>query len=340
MKRSHLISIGAMVIVALALVIRGLLFLHPQPGDGGTKIHVRFQNIDKISKGSKVTFAGKPVGEVENILIIQNAFDERPKDAETVYPYELVLSIDSSVRVYETDVITAKTSGLLGERFIAIIPQPARGQPLVPVSPGEVLYAYEPPSVEDTFKDISTITKKADSAFGSILNLIENNQNPIQQTTQALEDAAKGLKNIIHTAQESSLVSECASLAVEAKTFIHNINHGNGTISQLINNPRLYNDASRCLQKTDFFIDSLSSYGLFFHTNPSWQRNRVMQEQKEQENKKSGIRNTEEILNEIDRLIEGYHKQIERSEKTQQDDLFFTELAHKINELKKIEAQQ
>ena len=48
MNRRYLAAIGLTVIVALALVIRALLFLHPSPGDAGREIHVRFQNVDKM----------------------------------------------------------------------------------------------------------------------------------------------------------------------------------------------------------------------------------------------------------------------------------------------------
>jgi len=42
-----------------------------------------------------------------------------------IYFYQLVLKIDSRVKVYDTDEISIETSGLLGEKSIAITPKPA-----------------------------------------------------------------------------------------------------------------------------------------------------------------------------------------------------------------------
>ncbi len=340
MKRQHLISIVAMVIIALALIIRALLFLHPHPGDGGTKIHVRFQNIDKITKGTKVTFAGKPVGEVEKILIIQNAFNERPSDSSVIYPYELILAIDSSITVYKTDIITVKTEGLLGEKFIAIIPQPGRGDLLSPILPGEVLYAYEPTSMDDTFRDISNITKKADSTFDSVFNLIQRNQESVYQTTTALERAAKGLDNILTSANDLLIIPEISQTVKETRALVHSLNNREGTLGSLIKDPRLYNQATQCLEKTDFLIDSLGLYGLFFHTNPTWQRVKMLQEKKQEKLQDTLVSNSQSqqsraIIQEISTMIQKF-----QTEEKKDTPLFIKELQEKITELEKIESSK
>ncbi len=274
MKRSQLVGIGAMVLIAIALVIRALFFLHPQPGDGGTQIRVRFQSVDKLSAGSKVTFAGKPVGTIDKIIIIQDALTERPVGNDEIYPYELILSLDSSVTVYPTDIITAKTSGLMGERFVAIIPKPLpKGYKMVPATLDDVLFAYEPASVEDTFKDISSISKKAEGTFDSILTLINQNHEALSQTALSLQTATQQLNTVLAKVNQSNIIAEMTTAATEAKTLLKGINDGRGTVGQLITSNELYDETVLCLKKTNFLIESMGSYGLFFHTNGDWQRN-------------------------------------------------------------------
>jgi len=157
MKRKYLIAIGAMVVISFFFVSRALIFLNPTPGDAGMTIRVRFRNIDKVSIGTRVTFAGRPVGKVVDITLLPEAFDRKALCSfKPIYPYELALSIDSSVTIYKSDEIVMRTAGLMGEKFIAITPKPAyRESQLVPVTRSDVLFATQPGSLEDTYSEIS-----------------------------------------------------------------------------------------------------------------------------------------------------------------------------------------
>ena len=116
--------IGLFVVVACALIVGIILFLEPSVGDGKEKLIVRFSNINGLSLGTRVMFAGKPVGEVVAIEQIPHAREQPTDELGQVYFYQLVLNIDSSVHVYNTDEITVQTSGLLGEKSIAIVKKP------------------------------------------------------------------------------------------------------------------------------------------------------------------------------------------------------------------------
>jgi phospholipid/cholesterol/gamma-HCH transport system substrate-binding protein len=87
--------IGIFVLAAFAIIIFIMLFLHPNVGNEGKTLRVRFADIDKISAGTRVSFAGKPVGEVIRIDEVDKS--ERVDHDGIVYVYELVLAIDSGV---------------------------------------------------------------------------------------------------------------------------------------------------------------------------------------------------------------------------------------------------
>ncbi len=314
-----------MVFIALALIIKGLLFLHPKPGDGGTKIRVLFQNIDKISVGCRVSFAGKPVGEVESIVVIPHALRDRPKNGEMIYPYELLLSIDSTVRVYESDIITAKTAGLLGERFIEIVPQPGRGKSLLVVSPLKRLYAYEPSTMEDTFKDISALAKKSDIALASLLQFIEKNQGVLTRTLGMVETTVQNTNQFVMSMNKSEVFSESVVTIQEIKKFFSLLNSGQGTLSQLAYNPNLYRQLNSSLEKVDYLVESISSFGLLFHTNSSWQRSNILKKQKER-------LDLESALDAIELLIKPY-----REKKDESFSSLIETIDKKIEELKKID---
>lgn len=160
------ILIGIFVLAAVGIMIFMLLFLHPSVGDNAKTLKVLFTDIDKVNIGTRVTFAGKPVGEVISIKEIPDARINRINEHGDVYVYELVLKVDSSVEVFNTDVISLRTSGLLGERNIEIDPQPLKeGQKLINVD-NEILYAVQTISVEETMKQIWQLSEQ----FGTVLN--------------------------------------------------------------------------------------------------------------------------------------------------------------------------
>lgn len=160
------ILIGIFVIAAIGIVIFILLFLHPSVGDNAKTLRVRFNDIDKVNVGTRVTYAGRPVGEVISIEEIPEARTSRTGQNGEIFVYELVLKVDSAVDVFNTDVITLRTSGLLGERNIEIDPQPLEpGEKLQKVE-NEILYAAISTSVEDTMKQIGMLSQK----FGVVLD--------------------------------------------------------------------------------------------------------------------------------------------------------------------------
>jgi phospholipid/cholesterol/gamma-HCH transport system substrate-binding protein len=106
------ILIGLFVFAAGILVVFVILFLHPTVGDDAQTLRVRFANIDKVSVGTRVTYGGKPVGEVVEIRDIEDQKDARKAGKDGfVYIYELVLQLDSKVNTYNTDQVSLRTSG-------------------------------------------------------------------------------------------------------------------------------------------------------------------------------------------------------------------------------------
>src|SRR5271154_3567087 len=96
------ILIGLFVTGGLSVMIAFVLFLKPTVGDGEKTLYVRFANITGISVGTRVTWAGKPIGEVTHIQELPNARSEADESGR-IYLYQLTLKIDSSTDVYTSD---------------------------------------------------------------------------------------------------------------------------------------------------------------------------------------------------------------------------------------------
>lgn len=193
--------IGLFVLSALAIMIFMLLFLHPSVGDNAKTLRVYFSDIDKVNIGTRVTFAGRPVGEVVSINELPDARTSRTSVHGDIYVYELVLKVDSGVDVFNTDIISLRTSGLLGERSVEINPQPLKpGEKLIPVD-DQILYAAETASVEDAMKQISAISQK----FGIVLDDVHLMMVEIQESriVSKVGQTADNILQISESAKQS-----------------------------------------------------------------------------------------------------------------------------------------
>jgi phospholipid/cholesterol/gamma-HCH transport system substrate-binding protein len=265
MNRRYLAAIGLTVVVALALVVRALLFLHPSPGDGGRTIHVRFQNVDKISSGTRVTFAGKPVGEVKQVQLLPEVFDIRAQDSRPIYSYEVVLSIDTSVRVYKSDEICVTSEGLMGERVIAITPKPLpEGGELRLIGPADIVFAAPSGSAEEMLREITIFAQKADvtiDTLGQASSQLNTLLTTLNNGRFAEKLSAIGDKSI---ACLDTIDSLATMLTASAK--------GQGTLGRLLKDPSLYDTLLQCSYNTNQMVADINTYGVLFHTNRDWQR--------------------------------------------------------------------
>lgn len=299
------ILIGIFVLAAFCIIIFMILFLHPTSGDKGEILKVRFADIDKINVGTRVTFAGKPVGEVISINELPQAINERISHNGAVYAYELELRVDSSVNVFNTDEIALRTSGLLGEKTVAIIPKaPTPGQALRSIT-NEVIYATESGTVEQTFKEFKEVADKADVALDRItvamdeilatklinhiavtaknaaeistsLNKPEvwdetlDNVNKLSvNLADASETLQTGLTSFADTTLNTKKITDTTNLLIER------INTGEGTIGRIIVKDDLYLKTSALLSKADTVLNDINHYGLMFQTDSGWKRLRA-----------------------------------------------------------------
>lgn len=165
--------IGVFVMVGFAILVFIILFLHPQIGDEAKTLYVRFSDIDKVNVGTRVTFAGRPIGEVIQIRDV-SATRDGVLGKERIYPYELVLKIDSGTQIYDSDIITLRTSGLLGERSVAIEPRHPKPEHVARLlTDKEVIFAKEMGTFEDLFEEVRVFAKKADEVLDAIQEQVE-----------------------------------------------------------------------------------------------------------------------------------------------------------------------
>lgn len=297
--------IGIFVVAACAIVIFLLMFLHPSVGDQGRLLRVRFADIDKISIGTRVNFAGKPVGEVIEIRELPDIETERKAINGSIYVYELTLRVDSSINVFNTDDIASRTSGLLGEKSVAITPGEAKPGETIHLVNDEVIYATETGSVEETLKQLKTLADKLGTGMDSINEALatmhqEKFWDNLSGTAKNINDITKALNKPDLLSQSITNVHKITTNAnkftedlnkswpkvdksldnitdatADARSITNRINKGEGTVGKIIVSDDLYLRLTSLLSKADTTMNDVNHYGVLFHLDKNWQRLRA-----------------------------------------------------------------
>jgi phospholipid/cholesterol/gamma-HCH transport system substrate-binding protein len=306
--------IGIFVIAACAVIVWLILFLKPSVGNGKEILYVRFSNVNQINIGTRVLFAGKPVGEVVAIEPIPNARQKPIADViGEIYYYQLVLRVDSSVKIYDTDEVTIQTSGLLGEKSIAIIPKvPPKGVVPQLISDGQPIYAESVDPLERAFTEITNLATDMQKTFQQTTCWIQKNGEDMGDAIRSfggamdeircavdtinqeniLDDVKTALNQFTNTFQEvedAICQMKVGDVFINAGPVMKNLKcttqnlsmittdiaDGKGTIGRLIKDDNFYLHLNSILSKMDTLMNDINNYGLLFYLNKSWQRQRA-----------------------------------------------------------------
>jgi phospholipid/cholesterol/gamma-HCH transport system substrate-binding protein len=295
--------LGLFIVVAISLLIYLVTFLRPSVGDGLVRLKVHFSNIDKIFKGSLVTYAGRPIGEVVAITKVKNP-QQALADAEgNLYVYELILDVDSAIAIYSYDEILFATSGLLGEKSIAIIPKATPpGAPAARNVTSEVLYARSSDRIEQTLNKLSHAVDTLECTLHDASSFIKTNNNDFNLALQSLTRATCHLESFLERACETDVVGKlafasehlaCASSQVEQffgaalqtelleriggsidslGLLTQNLSSGGGSFSRLINSDCAYVQLTTVLCQLRAILDDINRYGILYQFDRQWKR--------------------------------------------------------------------
>jgi phospholipid/cholesterol/gamma-HCH transport system substrate-binding protein len=207
------ILIGFFIIAACSLAIWMLLFLHPSLGDGKQVLLVRFANINQINIGTRVTFAGKPVGQVMAIAEVKDARQiGKVDEMDQIYIFQLTLNIDSRVKVYTTDDITIQTSGLLGEKSIAIMPEMPKPGEHPQLVTNQILYAKSIGQIETVLHQIESLGVKLGNTVSEVLEILQENRENIEGTILGMRNTFQSAGDILLEAKQEQLVSQTSHI--------------------------------------------------------------------------------------------------------------------------------
>ena len=175
--------VGGVVLLVIFLFAIGDLATYFQPGYG---LRVIFDSAIGISRGSPVQYAGVEVGKVEDVRIVYPDERAAPK-------VELLVRLPRDVKVYSDDEASISTFGLLGEKYLEIMPGPGAGARL---QPSEILIGKPPVSTERIIERSNEVLSELKRTLEGLNSLVGDPEARLylKETLQEARDATRHWK--------------------------------------------------------------------------------------------------------------------------------------------------
>ncbi len=212
------VKVGAFIVLGVAL----LVFFVFAIGDLSTafqpayQIFVVFDSANGITEGSPVQYAGVEKGKIEAVEIRRFPDQVTPR-------VELRVRLPNSIEVRSDDVASISTFGLLGEKYLEIMPGPGAGTPL---GPGGRLVGKPPVSTERIMERSNEVLTEFKQTLEGLNSLVGDKEARIylKEAVQEARDATRHWK----------------ALGERLNVAMSNIEAGRGSVGRLLFDDELY----------------------------------------------------------------------------------------------------
>ncbi len=233
MKRSDTVTwsqvkVGIFIVCALFFLAWGIILFGEKENLFTPKgrFTVIMTDVAGLKVGAPVWLAGFEIGVVKEIRF------EHPEKSNEV---QILVEVNREMlkKIGKDSVITVKTRGLIGEKYLDITPSSS-----VVVKPEKRLYGTSLTRVDE-------VMQKAGSSFDR-LNTVLDKMN-------------RGEGSLGRLATDPKLYDNLAQLSHELATFMGNINRGEGTLGKLAKSHEPYDRLMNILARADQAIQDVQS---------------------------------------------------------------------------------
>jgi len=270
------LKVGAFVLVGLG-VLAALLVQFGRLGEGFRDYYgllVKFPDASGLLKGSDVLLAGAKIGNVAG----------GPRLAESGQGVEVPLRIFGFVKIPAGSRFTVGSSGLLGDRFVAVSVPKQITQEFVPKN--SVIEGTRETGIDDLTKeggllvtDLRTAVQNVNTAITKLnedalsqtnLDNIKSAVENLNTATTAIAASTQKVDGVMDKASETmdsyrkaaddlpAAIADARKTIQAATDVIQKASTGKGALATLLSNPELANDI-RAL------VSNLRSHGVLFY---------------------------------------------------------------------------
>lgn len=219
---------GLFILVTLVLAAGAILLMGQKTKlfVPTSTIRITMKNVMGLKEGAPVWLAGVDVGVVKQIRF------ENPHNTNEVL---IVAEVDSRAhkKIGPDSLITIKTRGLMGEKYVDIMPSATY---------------HEHPEMQFTGRAVATIddvAQKAGVAFEKLNSVVDNVQS------------GKGTLGLLAT--DTKLYLNAVQLSNELNILAGNINRGQGTLGRLARSGEPYDKLMQILSRADKTLSDIQS---------------------------------------------------------------------------------
>jgi ABC-type transporter Mla subunit MlaD len=191
-KTGAFVLVGIVVATVTLFTIRNPLLMLP-----GYEIDVWLDSANGLLVGTPVKVAGVEVGEVRGVALDRDSTQpERP-------PVRVTVWLPETVEVYDDDLVLIGMLGILGEKYIEIIPGLQQGEV---IQSGHSLIAQAPVTEAEMIQQLASTLDEFEEAL-VMVNAFDLNPEPLLDLKADLEVSLEKANTLIDEVQDAVKIS-------------------------------------------------------------------------------------------------------------------------------------
>lgn len=246
-------KVGVFVLASLVLLVMMSLKLGVSlNGEESYTLYARFDTVAGLSEDSSVRVAGVEVGRIEGIVLE----DGRAK---------LILAIKPEFAIGEDYSAMLRTQGLLGEKYLALIPG-TFGAP--PLNGGdeitEVVEFADLDKLVNVLNDVALDIKNVSSSLSDAIGTEDGTQS-VKTIVANIESITEKLEAILseNDGRFSEAMVNIEEMSKSLNSVMAKIDDGEGTLGKLINDSEAHDNINKALEGINKYIETAESFKVY-----------------------------------------------------------------------------
>ncbi len=247
-------KVGMFVLASLALLVVMSLKLGSLRWDGEESytLFAHFDTVAGLAEDSSVRVAGVEVGRVEAIEL--DGLQAR-----------LVLSIRPEFEIGEDYSAMLRTQGLLGEKYLALMPGISGAPPLK--DGDEIAKTVEYADMDKLVNVLNDVAMDIKEVSGSLVEAIgnEDGAQSVKTIITNIESITERLDAILaeNDGRFTDAMENIEEMAESLNSVMKKIDDGEGTLGKLINESEAYDNINEALEGINNYIETAESFKVY-----------------------------------------------------------------------------
>ncbi len=199
-------------------------------GEKGYELQVYLENANGIDSKSPVLIAGVEVGRVRRVKLDN-------------FKALVTFIVKEGVRIPSDSAIAVKTQGVLGDKYLEIIP----GKDKRVLAMGETISNVKTsPDFDEIFSQVSSAAKKFGDTIGEFQGLLSDKEKTsIKRSIENIQTITGEFKDILKDNKQgiNSMITNADEALKGLKKIVNDVEEGKGSLGMLVKDDKLYNDA-------------------------------------------------------------------------------------------------